>query len=292
MNLLQAIIMGIIQGATEFLPVSSSGHLAIFRNIFHMNTDTGILFDILLHLGTLVAIIIIYRRDIGELLIEGFTILGLVFVNIGRFINNLYKTKKKKKYVKIATTPYRRFVILVLFSTFVTMCIALPFEHFIGNAGNTLLIPGICLVVTSAVLYIADNLKVGNKNASTATYKDSVMVGLAQGAATLPGLSRSGSTIAAGLACGFTREFAVKYSFIMSIPAILGACILELLDLAGAKLSGGEIFNYIVGMIVAGVVGFVCIKFMLRIVKTNKFKGFSIYCLCAGLISIVCYMVL
>lgn len=292
MNLLQAIIMGIIQGATEFLPVSSSGHLAIFRNIFHMNTDTGILFDILLHLGTLVAIIIIYRRDIGELLIEGFTILGLVFVNIGRFINNLYKTKKKKKYVKIATTPYRRFVILVLFSTFVTMCIALPFEHFIGNAGNTLLIPGICLVVTSAVLYIADNLKVGNKNASTATYKDSVMVGLAQGAATLPGLSRSGNTIAAGLACGFTREFAVKYSFIMSIPAILGACILELPDLAGAKLSGGEIFNYIVGMIVAGVVGFVCIKFMLRIVKTNKFKGFSIYCLCAGLISIVCYMVL
>lgn len=292
MNLLQAIIMGIIQGATEFLPVSSSGHLAIFRNIFHMNTDTGILFDILLHLGTLVAIIIIYRRDIGELLIEGFTILGLVFVNIGRFINNLYKTKKKKKYVKIATTPYRRFVILVLFSTFVTMCIALPFEHFIGNAGNTLLIPGICLVVTSAVLYIADNLKVGNKNASTATYKDSVMVGLAQGAATLPGLSRSGSTIAAGLACGFTKEFAVKYSFIMSIPAILGACILELPDLADAKLSGGEIFNYIVGMIVAGVVGFVCIKFMLRVVKTNKFKGFSIYCLCAGLISIVCYMVL
>ncbi|MEE0034996.1 MAG: undecaprenyl-diphosphate phosphatase [Coprococcus sp.] len=292
MNLLQAIIMGIIQGATEFLPVSSSGHLAIFRNIFHMNTDTGILFDILLHLGTLVAIIIIYRRDIGELLIEGFTILGLVFVNIGRFINNLYKTKKKKKYVKIATTPYRRFVILVLFSTFVTMCIALPFEHFIGNAGNTLLIPGICLVVTSAVLYIADNLKVGNKNASTATYKDSVMVGLAQGAATLPGLSRSGSTIAAGLACGFTREFAVKYSFIMSIPAILGACILELPDLAGAKLSGREIFNYIVGMVVAGVVGFVCIKFMLRVVKTNKFKGFSIYCLCAGLISIVCYMVL
>lgn len=292
MNLLQAIIMGIIQGATEFLPVSSSGHLAIFRNIFHMNTDTGILFDILLHLGTLVAIIIIYRRDIGELLIEGFTILGLVFVNIGRFINNLYKTKKKKKYVKIATTPYRRFVILVLFSTFITMCIALPFEHFIGNAGNTLLIPGICLVVTSAVLYIADNLKVGNKNASTATYKDSVMVGLAQGAATLPGLSRSGSTIAAGLACGFTREFAVKYSFIMSIPTILGACILELPDLASAKLSGGEIFNYIVGMIVAGVVGFVCIKFMLRIVKTNKFKGFSIYCLCAGLISIVCYMVL
>lgn len=292
MNLLQAIIMGIIQGATEFLPVSSSGHLAIFRNIFHMNTDTGILFDILLHLGTLVAIIIIYRRDIGELLIEGFTILGLVFVNIGRFINNLYKTKKKKKYVKIATTPYRRFVILVLFSTFITMCIALPFEHFIGNAGNTLLIPGICLVVTSVVLYIADNIRVGNKNASTATYKDSVMVGLAQGAATLPGLSRSGSTIAAGLACGFTREFAVKYSFIMSIPTILGACILELPDLASAKLSGGEIFNYIVGMIVAGVVGFVCIKFMLRVVKNNKFKGFSIYCLCAGLISIVCYMVL
>lgn len=291
MTLLQAIFMGIIQGATEFLPVSSSGHLAIFKNIFHVNTDTGILFDILLHFGTLLAIFVVYRKDIGELIIEAFSILGLACYNVGIFFRNLF-SKNKRDYRKIITTPYRRFVMLVIVSTLVTMVIALPFEKFIGSAGETLLIPGICLCITSVVLFIADHLKCGEKDASTATYRNSLFVGLAQGIATLPGISRSGSTITAGLACGFNREFAVKYSFIMSIPAILGACILEIPDLAAASLSAAEIANYVVGMAVAAVVGYLCIKAMLLTVKRNKFKGFSIYCLCAGIISIVCNFVL
>lgn len=291
MTLLESIIMGIIQGATEFLPVSSSGHLAIFKNIFGVNTDTGILFDILLHFGTLLAIFIIYRKDIGELIIEGFAIIGTALRNAGVFVANLF-SKEKKSYRKIVTTPYRRFVLLVIVSTLVTMVIALPFEKYIGNAGNTLLVPGICLCITSFILFIADRLKSGEKDASTATYKNSLFVGLAQGIATLPGISRSGSTITAGLDCGFSREFAVKYSFIMSIPAILGACILEIPDLAAASLTKAEVANYIVGMAVAAVVGYVCIKAMLLMVKKNKFMGFSIYCLCAGIISVVCYFVL
>ena len=121
--------------------------------------------------------------------------------------------------------------------------------------------------------------------------KNSVVIGLAQGIATLPGISRSGSTITAGLACGFNREFAVKYSFIMSIPTILGACILQIPDLAGANLNGSEVVNYAAGMIVAGVVGYLCIKVMLQSVKNNKFKGYSIYCLCAGIISVIWYFV-
>lgn len=290
MSLLESIIMGIIQGATEFLPVSSSGHLAIFKNMFHVNTDTGIMFDILLHFGTLVAIFIVYWKDIVELIVEGFTIIGLACCNVGRFFANLF-SKEKKPYRKIIETEYRKFVMLVILSTLVTMVIALPFESKIENAGNTLLVPGFCLCITSVILFIADRVQKGNKGPAEATYKNSLFIGLAQGIATLPGISRSGSTITAGLACGFNREFAVKYSFIMSIPTILGACILQIPDLAGASLTGSEILNYVSGMIVAGVVGFLCIKVMLKSVKKNKFKGYSIYCLCAGVISVVYYFV-
>lgn len=275
MSLLESIIMGIIQGATEFLPVSSSGHLAIFKNMFHVNTDTGIMFDILLHFGTLVAIFIVYWKDIVELIVEGFTIIGLACCNVGRFFANLF-SKEKKPYRKIIETEYRKFVMLVILSTLVTMVIALPFESKIENAGNTLLVPGFCLCITSVILFIADRVQKGNKGPAEATYKNSLFIGLAQGIATLPGISRSGSTITAGLACGFNREFAVKYSFIMSIPTILGACILQIPDLAGASLTGSEILNYVSGMIVAGVVGFLCIKVMLKSVKNNKFKGYSI----------------
>lgn len=290
MSLLESIIMGIIQGATEFLPVSSSGHLAIFKNMFHVNTDTGIMFDILLHFGTLVAIFIVYWKDIVELIVEGFTIIGLACCNVGRFFANLF-SKEKKPYRKIIETEYRKFVMLVILSTLVTMVIALPFESKIENAGNTLLVPGFCLCITSVILFIADRVQKGNKGPAEATYKNSLFIGLAQGIATLPGISRSGSTITAGLACGFNREFAVKYSFIMSIPTILGACILQIPDLAGASLTGSEILNYVIGMIVAGVVGFLCIKVMLESVKNNKFKGYSIYCLCAGVISVIYYFV-
>ena len=268
MSLLESIIMGIIQGATEFLPVSSSGHLAIFKNMFHVNTDTGIMFDILLHFGTLVAIFIVYWKDIVELIVEGFTIIGLACCNVGRFFANLF-SKEKKPYRKIIETEYRKFVMLVIVSTLVTMVIALPFESKIENAGNTLLVPGFCLCITSVILFIADRVQKGNKGPAEATYKNSLFIGLAQGIATLPGISRSGSTITAGLACGFNREFAVKYSFIMSIPTILGACILQIPDLAGASLTGSEILNYVSGMIVAGVVGFLCIKVMLKSVKNN-----------------------
>ncbi len=285
MTLLESILMGIIQGATEFLPVSSSGHLAIFKNIFNVNTDTGILFDIMLHFGTLVAIFIVYYKDIWELICEGCAIVGTACGNVGRFL-----TKKETK--QVITTPYRRFVMLIILSTLVTMCVALPFDDAIERAGDTLLVPGICLVITSMVLFLADKIKPGDKKAETATYKNSLLVGLAQGAATLPGISRSGSTITAGLACGFERSFAVKYSFIMSIPTILGACILELDDLAGAVSSGAEIMNYAIGTVVAGVVGFICIKLMLKVVSANKFKGFSIYCFIVGILSVICYFAL
>lgn len=291
MTLLQSILMGIIQGATEFLPVSSSGHLAIFKNIFGVETDTGILFDVLLHLGTLVAIFVAYWEDIKKLIVEGCMIIGDCFVNLSYFIKNKINKDNALQYRKIVRTAYRKFVMLIIVSTLITMVIALPFDKFISHAGDTLIIPGICLCVTSVILYFADRIPVGKKSAAKATYRNAVFVGLAQAVATLPGISRSGSTITAGLACGYSRKFTVKYSFIMSIPAVLGAVILEIPDMFKTSFTGTEVVNYIVGMVVAGIVGYACIKFMLFTVKKKNFKGFSIYCLIAGIVSVVWYFV-
>lgn len=290
MSLLEAIIMGLIQGLTEFLPVSSSGHLAIFKNVFGINTETGILFDVLLHVGTLAAIFIAYWKDIKELIVNGFGILGCWIVNALIWLGNLF-AKEKKPYKPVLNTPYRRFVMMVIISTIPTGILGIVLEDVIGSAGEFLLIPGLCLVITACVLYIADKLPGGSKSPQTATYTDAVKIGVVQGVATLPGISRSGSTITACLACGFDKTFAVKYSFIMSIPAIMGAAVLELKD--GLNMvASNQLMYYGIGTVVAGVVGYICIKTVLKMVQNNKFKYFAFYCFIVGMASVVGYFVL
>lgn len=290
MSFIEAIIMGLIQGLTEFLPVSSSGHLAIFKNIFHISTDTGLLYDVMLHIATLVAICVVYWKDVKELFINGCCMVGLWITNGVIWVSNLFRKKEdKKSYKSVLTTPYRRFVLMILISTVPTGILGVLLEKVIGSASELLILPGICLIFTAILLFIADHAKIGDKTEETASYKNSLVIGLAQGVATLPGLSRSGTTITACLLSGFSKEFAVKYSFIMSIPAILGAMVLEAKDFTLADFAGGMIWNYIAGMIVAGVVGYICIKTMLVVVKKNKFTIFSVYCLIAGIISVVFY---
>ncbi|MDD6182632.1 MAG: undecaprenyl-diphosphate phosphatase [Lachnospiraceae bacterium] len=291
MSLLQAIIMGIIQGATEFLPVSSSGHLALFKILFHVNTDTGLMFDVMLHLGTLIAIFAVYYKDIIRMVVEAFKIIRDVFINIVRFFRNKFG-KEENEYLKIVTNGYRKFVLLVIVSTIPTGIIGLVASDFVEMASEILLIPGICLIITSILLFISDRIQGGNKGPKNVSYTNGFIIGICQGIATLPGLSRSGTTIAACLISGFDRRFAVKYSFIMSIPAVLGAAILELKDFSTAALSGTEILYYVIGMAVAAVVGYICIKTMLVIVRNKKFTIFSIYCLIIGALSIGGYFYL
>ena len=291
MSLLQAIIMGIIQGATEFLPVSSSGHLALFKILFHVNTDTGLMFDVMLHLGTLIAIFAVYYKDIIRMVVEAFKIIRDVFINIVRFFRNKFG-KEENEYLKIVTNGYRKFVLLVIVSTIPTGIIGLVASDFVEMASEILLIPGICLIITSILLFISDRIQGGNKGPKNVSYTNGFIIGICQGIATLPGLSRSGTTIAACLISGFDRRFAVKYSFIMSIPAVLGAAILELKDFSTAALSGTEILYYVIGMAVAAVVGYICIKTMLVIVRNKKFTIFSIYCLFIGALSIGGYFYL
>lgn len=288
MSLLQAILMGIIQGLTEFLPVSSSGHLALFKILFGVETDTGILYDVLLHVGTLIAIFLVYYKDIGKLIAEGCCIVRDAFFNIVVFFRNKL-LQEAEPYRRIVNSGYRKFVMLIIVSTIPTGVIGFFGRDVVAMASEILIVPGICLVVTAILLFIADRTKDGEKLPKGVTYTNAFGVGIAQGIATLPGLSRSGTTITACLLSGYQRNFAVKYSFIMSIPAILGALVLELTDLQAISVTSTEIVYYIIGMIIAAVVGFICIKTMLVIVRKKKFTGFAIYCLIIGIVSIVGY---
>lgn len=291
MELWKAIVMGIIQGLAEFLPVSSSGHLAIFKHILNIDFETGgIVFDVMLHMGTLLAIFIAFWSDIKELIFEGFCIVVDCFANTKRFLGNLF-AKRKKPYRNIVNTPYRRFIMLVIVSTIPTGIIGIVFNDLIEQASSTLIMPGVCLIVTAILLHIADNAIIGNKDAEDVSYKEAGLVGLAQGFATLPGLSRSGTTITACRVLGFDKNFAVKYSFIMSIPAVLGAAVLELGDFSLAGLGVTTLVNYLIGTIVSAVVGYICIKTMLVIVRKKTFRGFSYYCLLVGAIAIVWHFI-
>lgn len=287
MEFIKAIIMGIIQGVAEFLPISSSGHLAIFKILLKMETDTGMLFDVLLHLGTLAAVFIVFWQDIKSLIVEGFSLLFDCAYNIGCLF------RKEKKYRKVVGTPYRRFVMLIIVSTIPTGIIGILMKDVIELSAETLLVPGCMLLLTGVLLTIADRISGTTITEKDASYGKAALIGTAQGIATMPGLSRSGTTIAACLLCGFDRNFAVRYSFIMSIPAILGALLLELLDFSAATVGIGamEWAAYGVGTVVSGVVGYICIKTMLVIVRGKKFKYFAWYCFAMGIIAIVGHFV-
>jgi undecaprenyl-diphosphatase len=287
MSLLQAILMGVLQGITEFLPVSSSGHLAIFKELFNIDLETGILFDILLHLGTLAAVLAAYFKDIKKL-VTGFMILIDCVINLKIFIANKIH-KEDYPYRPIVRNAYRKFVMLVIVSTIPTGIIGYAAKDLIETVSGILIVPGVCLIITGILLYIADKFNEGTKTPRHVSYNNAFIIGICQGIATLPGISRSGTTITACLVSGFDRKFAVKYSFIMSIPAILGAAILELNDIGKLTLSTGEIFNYSVGTLVSAVVGYISIKTMLVVVRKKKFKGFAIYCLLAGITACVGY---
>lgn len=290
MTIVQAIILGVIQGLTEFLPVSSSGHLAIMKNILRVDLETGALYDVLLHVATLVAICIVMRKDIAKLILEFISMVRDVFTNFLIFIDRITH-KDDQYYIKIMSSAYRRFVVLIIVSSIPTAIIGFLLNDIIETVENELLVPGICLIATAVIILISDFLADGTKKPKDATVYDAFAIGTAQGIATLPGLSRSGTTITACILCGFDRKFAVKYSFIMSMPAIFGALILKLSKISSETVTGGDIAVYIVGMVIAAVVGYFALIFTTKLVQKKSFKYFAFYCFGIGVVSIIAYII-
>ena len=285
MSILQAIFLGIVQGLTEFLPVSSSGHLAILQNIFHIDMGNSVTFDVMLHVGTLLVVFLVYWKDICKLVAEALKMVADIFGNLKTLFSK-NNTGEPKKYKRIIRTNYRKFVVLILISTIPTGLMGYFGKKLIEDASSTLLIPGICLLITGAILLLSDRVDNCWKIPKDVSWGEGVLIGIAQGFATLPGISRSGTTIAACTFCGFERRFAVKYSFILSIPAILGAAVLELGDMVSEGVSAAMVGNYAAGMIAAAIFGYFAIRTVGDLVRKRKMKYFAFYCFAAGALAI------
>ncbi len=272
MQYIEAAILGLVQGLTEFLPVSSSGHLAIFKRILGADAlSTTLTMDILLHVGTLIAVFLVYYKDIGNLLREGILMLW-----------DLLRGKPDFK------TPYRRFVFLVLIGSIPAGICGVMLKDAIGTL--PLLAVGLALFVTAMFLWLSDKIVAGKKTMEDASYRSAFMVGIFQAVAILPGISRSGATITGATVAGFSREFAVKFSFILSIPAILGAALLDAVDIFKSGTMAVEAGPALVGMVVAAISGFLAMRWLLKLVQKSKFHYFSYYCAVAGVLAVLLHI--
>ena len=290
MTFFQAVLMGIIQGLTEFLPVSNSGHLALINGIFGVETDGGILFEVLLHVATLAAVCAVYYKDIIRIVLDFFAICKDVCINIGRFFKNI-SAINRQEYVQICTTPHRKLVVMLIISTIPTGIMGVLLDDVVEAVSGNLLIVGLCLLGTGGILFLSDLIENGSKKQKDANFGDSLIVGITQGFAVLPGLSRSGTTITGCLLCGFDRKFAVKYSFLMSVPAILGALVLELFKLPGSEGTGVSAGACIVAMLLAAVIGYFALRLVNALAVNRKFKPFWIYCFAVGAIAIIIFLI-
>ena len=272
MSLLNALILGLIQGVAEFLPISSSGHLSIAQNLLGLKVEgtKDVFFDVLLHLGTLAAVFVAYWKDIREMILE-------FFRTIGDF---------RRGGMPRSIPPARRLILLIIVGT-LPLFLVLPVKGLVeGLYDNTYFVGG-ALLVTGALLFVCDRVRRGRKNEKTATVLDAALVGVGQAIATCPGISRSGTTICVGCFRGLERRFAVRFAFLLSIPAVLGANLLQIKDVAEAGGIDVKLLPvYIAGVAAAAVSGYLSICLVRMVANKGKFGAFAYYCWAAGAVTI------
>ena len=272
MTYFSSFLLGLVQGIAEFLPISSSGHLAIARNLLNMEGAGSIpeFFDVLLHLGTLIAVFAAYWSDIRDMVVE-------FFRGIGDLAHRSTPTP---------VPPARRLILLIIVGTLPLFAV-LPIRKTVQGLGDNMYFVGAALIFTGFLLFLCDRVRRGRKTERNATLADVLVVGVGQAIATMPGISRSGMTITAGCFVGYERRFAVRFSFLLSIPAVLGANILSIKDAVQVGIVGAEVPMYLVGVAVAAVTGYLCIRLLKYIADKGRFGAFAYYCWAAGVLTLV-----
>jgi len=266
MGWFEALLAGIIQGVTEFLPISSSGHLIIYSTLVGGEEGASLVFTVFLHFATLLAVIIMYRQDVWLLIKE---LIGA--------LAGIFRGKPDFK------TPERRYLLMVIIATIPAILAGgavkvLELDAMLEN----IFIVAVMLIVTAVFMFLVDWIGKGRKATVNVVYNRALFVGIIQAIAILPGLSRSGSTIFAGVLSGFGKEFAVRFAFILSIPAILGASIVELHGAMKTGEMGAEPLGLALGFAAALLCGMLAIRIIRFLIRNNKFFVFGIYCLCAS----------
>ena len=275
MSLIQALILGVIQGLTEFLPISSSGHLVIFQNLFGLK-GPDLFFAVALHFGTLLAILIVLRQEVFSLL-------------KGTSCFLLYIIRGKKGTLDDQDKTMARFAGLILIGLIPTAMLGFFLRDVFRFLFNSLLAVGIMLIITGIFLWLTKMTGEGNKDKIDMSILDAIIIGFVQGLSIAPGISRSGATIAFGLFGKLKKMVAIRFSFLLSIPAIIGAMILEW---ENPLLHEGELLNVISGTLTAALVGYICLRILIRMVQKGHFHFFSPYCWALGSLTIILSFIL
>ena len=274
MDIWSAIFLGIVQGLAEFLPISSSGHLSVLQNLFHMNSleEGHLFFDVLLHLGTLVSIFICYWSDIKAIVREVFIVLRGGRTVTGERISGPLPAARLFLMLVIATLP---------------LVLIVPINGLIEELYYQSWFIGVAFMLTGCLLFVSDKMTPGHKTEKNMRIRDALIIGCCQCVATIPGLSRGGTTITAGIATGLDRGFAMRFSFLLSIPAVLGANVLSIVDAIREGFDASLLPIYLVGMLAAVISGIGAILLMKLISRKSKFGFFTYYCWAAGIITLV-----
>jgi undecaprenyl-diphosphatase len=271
MQTFQAVILGAIQGLTEFLPVSSSGHLVIFQHIFGFK-EPKLIFDISVHLGTLIAVIFFFWKEIHA-----------IIISISRF--TILYLKKEVPFGHVYKDVDIKLAVLIVIGTLPTAILGLLFHRIADQLFSSVILVGLMLILTGLLLILTVRINNYSKSIERFSIKDALIIGLMQGIAIIPGISRSGSTIAVGLFLGLERETAARYSFLLSIPAIIGASILELKDISANPPS--QLIPTLIGTFTACLVGYGALRLLVYIVKKGRLHIFAPYCFIAGIIALI-----
>jgi len=265
LNVIQAAFLGAVQGLTEFLPVSSSGHLVLFEDILHFQPERPemLLFDLATHIGTLVAICVVFRKSAA-----GFIRNLFAFSKYGTTALQIYKK-----------SPSVHFLTLAIVTTFVTGSLGVLFEGYFTAARGNLAVVAVMWAITATLLLITDRRRRTRLGLRQFTIKAAILVGIAQSVAIMPGISRSGATICAAILIGLHRRWAVEFSFLIAIPAILGASAIECIQhYAVLKAGSLPISSAFIGSAVAAAMGILALKLLIRAARTAKFRFFALYC--------------
>lgn len=284
MSAIYAVILGIIQGITEFLPVSSFGHEIVLGGMLGMK-QTGVLLEAMLHLGTLAALFFMFRVDLVRI---GKELLGMILEaisNIQILIHNK-RTGEQLRYHKLVNGTYRKLTAMLLVSFIPTAVLGFTARRLVQMASLSPLMTGVGFLVTGVFLIVTDfNKSGGDRTPRDSKYDQAMWIGIAEGVSVFPGISRCGLTICVGLLCGFSRKYAIKYSFLVSIPAIIGAFFSQLYNFGADQMTVGLGFSYVLGMVAAGVTGYLSVRFLISLLQKTKFRYFAVYCFLAGAIT-------
>jgi len=279
MSVWTAILFGIVQGLGEFLPISSSGHLTILQNFFGLSYTEAdhLLFDVMLHLGSLFAVCHTYRRDIKAM-----------WEQTSDFLTT---SGDGGKDVYGRLVPAVRMTILIFIGT-LPLFLLLPFYSQIQILFGKLWFVGVAFLVTGGILYVADHIEPGKKGPKTSTVFDAILIGFGQALAVIPGLSRSGVTISLGIAQGMKRSFAVKFSFMLSIPVIVCSLLVSFVKAAFAGITWSYFPMYLFGMVISGIVSLFGIRLINLLVNKGRFGGIAYYCGFIGFVAIIASIII